>query len=90
MNPPTNLVIPSVIEQTSRGERFFDPLRLRRGQRPLADGFAREPAHEDAFAALPAERVGGAVVLEREPMVVREAGAGRSSASRRCRGRRGL
>ena len=24
MNPPTNLVIPSVIEQTSRGERFFD------------------------------------------------------------------
>ena len=24
MNPPSNLVIPSVIEQTSRGERFFD------------------------------------------------------------------
>ena len=24
MNPPLNLVIPSVIEQTSRGERFFD------------------------------------------------------------------
>src|SRR5436190_4344861 len=24
MNSPTNLVIPSVIEQTSRGERFFD------------------------------------------------------------------
>jgi len=24
MNPPQNLVIPSVIEQTSRGERFFD------------------------------------------------------------------
>ena len=24
MNPPTNLVIPSVIEQTSRGERAFD------------------------------------------------------------------
>src|SRR5207245_7824515 len=24
MNTPTNLVIPSVIEQTSRGERFFD------------------------------------------------------------------
>jgi len=24
MNPPTNLVIPSVIEQTSRGERSFD------------------------------------------------------------------
>ena len=22
--PPSNLVIPSVIEQTSRGERFFD------------------------------------------------------------------
>ncbi len=24
MNPPSNLIIPSVIEQTSRGERFFD------------------------------------------------------------------
>jgi ATP-dependent Clp protease protease subunit len=24
MSPPSNLVIPSVIEQTSRGERFFD------------------------------------------------------------------
>ena len=44
MNPPTNLVIPSVIEQTSRGERAFDIYSRLLGERIV---FLGTPVTED-------------------------------------------
>ena len=71
MNHPSNLIIPSVIEQTSRGERFFDIYSRLLNERiiflgtPIDDNVANlivAQCLEPAALAKPLERLVGVLV----------------------------